>query len=225
MNAIRFAEKYGYPEWMIRFRPKAPRTSFFGWRVLGDDLSWHNGVDSGESENTGFDVYVPFTVAKMEYIKDVPAAYGSLLIMKFVETDFEFRIAHMAEHDLSPETRMATQFYRPMATGQLLGICGDLGTSFGRHAHVEMVSCGAYSEMAEQFLLLRFGNEIYEHGHPGYDEEFHKEHEVKNFNLRAAEIKQERGMMFYNRFMCRRCDYLDNKFKTWYSTYLTFNGL
>ena len=149
------------------------RVTKFGWRFLQGQLSFHNGVDSSATIDGDLSIYCPFTASKVQYLLNVPEAFYALLILRFADTDFEMRIAHMGEDDLSDEIRRIIARAGSVATGRFLGVCGDLGKSFGKHAHTELVSIGPWSEYLEIFLEKKYGNDPFNSGGVYYDEEFY----------------------------------------------------
>lgn len=211
----------------ITFRPGAKRTTPFGIDVTTPDyvpLRIHLAIDSSYSPRTDYKIFNPFQTEKTEYI-DNYGSFGSLLFL-YTPFDFHIRIAHMDKSDFASKELFENIISKePLRVGVLIGNCGNKALSFGKHAHVEIVS------NSEEKTIL---NDILEEKYGKIDsEKNYSDSEINEFSslagisdsqgkdLYEAEILK-RKIIFVNDRMAKRIDYHTGKVRYFYSSMALF---
>lgn len=223
---MKFLKKYNYPNFNnVNYRKGARFTTNFGLDYLPNIKHFrvHYATDRGAGE-----IFVPYD-CKVEYItklRDSIKGFGSILRLFPEGADFEIRIMHTNNEDLSDETKAAIENNTILKAGIKLGRAGKTGFCFGRHTHTEIVSLGKDSKILEGVMKDKGIISMYD-----FDKEDFKWW-VKKYNVRTKQdgklalmtekefeaYKRRLGMKLVNNYKCIRNDYVDHKTKTWYDS-------
>ena len=210
----------------VKFRPGAARTTPFGIDITTPEytpLRLHLAVDSGFSSLSQYEIYCPFDMKEVKFHK----AYGSFgtLLVLYTHYDFEIRIAHLDPEEFSPELKSALDNKTQIKAGSLLGNCGNIGLSFGKHAHTEIVSSSLGLTILNSILEEKFNRDLV---YLNYNEK-----EISNF-IEAANIPKIKGKVFYqeefdrrqikfiNNYQALRTDYHSKEKRIFYSSLALF---
>jgi len=207
-----------------------------GYREVDGNLEWgyvriHSGVDRAKLNDLGgpTDIVIsPFNFNRSKFIDYNGVVYGSLTSLFNDKYGFEFRIAHM-ELDkilILDDLKQEKPIYRDVK----IGTAGDYGLSAGEHTHTEVKSINEKSEVLEQILTKKFGDDVNkqysEQEVLAYYRTTEKFSGTSNSEILKdwQELKSNRGCLFINKYLYRYIDY-DNSQKTRYSTEHLWNGL
>lgn len=231
-----FTEKYGHPEWPVKFRPGSPFTTDFGLDDTfrdsvseeypdGRQLRIHAAIDRGSVPAA---IYAPFGIERVDY-RPWGGGFGSLLFLKVKGCDFELRIAHMAREDLSPDVQGALGTDGEISAGTKIGVAGNLGLSKGAHTHLEVVSTGKRSQeldwLAHYWRGHDAAHDISKSEVVGWAQERVLDPEVC-LHLYQKE-RERRGIIQLNDVRCVRMDYKTGyrDKRTFYNSKILFNGV
>ena len=124
-------------------------TSLIGWRTLNGQRRYHAGLDIGTGTSK------PNVVAAYAgTVKNVPAdpnGYGNYIVIDH-GSGWETLYAHLSAIRVSPGTRVTK--------GQLIGVVGSTGHSFGNHLHFEARLRGSSYEALNDAVGRRTGGRI-----------------------------------------------------------------
>jgi len=125
----------------VKFRPGAKRTTGFGIDTTTPQytpLRLHLAIDSARSNTSGYKIFAPFDISKTEYHFDY-SSFGTLLFL-YTDYGFHIRIAHINRDTFGVGSWSRIEKGGGYEAGEFIAECGEVGLSFGRHAHVEIVS-------------------------------------------------------------------------------------
>lgn len=125
----------------VKFRPGAKRTTGFGIDTTTTQytpLRLHLAIDSARSNSTGYKIFAPFDIERTEYHMDY-SSFGTLLFL-YTKYGFHIRIAHIERDTFGVESWNRIENGAGYRAGDFIAECGNAGLSFGKHAHVEVVS-------------------------------------------------------------------------------------
>ena len=196
----------------VKFRPGAKRTTPFGIDITTPQytpLRIHDSIDSAWSTTTGYDIYNPFTCIGTEFLDDY-ISFGSMLILH-TSYGFSIRIAHMNYEELTDKFKEALDKNKPFKAKALIGKCGNKGLSFGKHAHVTVVSDGIKETVLNDILKEKYGKS------------YNKSYTTKQINVFIAEagLSNEEGWKLYNKEVEKRNIYSINNLVLYRKDYLT----
>lgn len=232
-----FIEKYGHPEWPVKFRPGAPFTTPFGLDDTfrdhkteaypeGRQLRIHTAVDRGSEPET---IYAPFDIDSVEY-HAWGGGFGALLFLRVKDADFEIRIAHMSKDDLSETVKEALGYGGEILARSILGKAGSLGLSVGgAHTHTEVVSLGKRSQELDWLAHYWSDKEAAHDITKGEVAMWASNHNLDpEVCLRLyQEERDRRSIIQLNQARCVRMDYKTGyrDKRTFYNSNLLFNGV
>ena len=227
LSTEKFKQKYGFPEWPIRFRDGAPHTSPFGLQVLPQENRFriHTATDRGWSKREGYRIWCPFEVDEVEFITSgYEESFGTILRLFVKDADFEMRVMHISPKDLDSDFLKDVDNKSCIHSGAFIGYAGEEGVSFGKHTHTELVSLGEKSQILDD-LAYDVGNgyKVYEDFPRGYVEDFCRDAGVGMGEYDKQ--RQRRGIRVLNNYLCRRKDYHTPAWRTFYDTDKLFYGL
>lgn len=234
---MEFTDKYGHPDWNVRFREGAPHTVGFGlddtFRNRGRYVRIHAANDRGTQCSDGEcrDIYSPFDVKSVDF-RPWGGGFGSLLFLN-VENDFEIRIAHMSFEDLSGPVKKALSAGTGLHAGDYVGRAGNEGISVGgHHTHTEVVSIGKRSQILD--WLCHYWGKVYD---------IDPTHDIGTKDVMSwaqerrlpiedtvdmySDERRRRGVILLNRLRCVRMDYKTGyrEKRTFYDSWTLFNGV
>lgn len=210
----------------VKFRPGAKRTTGFGIDITTTQytpLRLHLAIDSARSNSTGYKIFAPFEIEKTEYMED----YGSFGTLLFLHTsyDFHIRIAHMAPKDFTEKNLERVRSGDSFKAGEFIGECGNAGLSFGRHAHVEVVSDRNEFTILDDILEEKFRDKnLYKSYTDSQVQDYIDSSSVDNeegWELYEKE-KDKRGVNIVNQYLCYRWDYHYQAMRTFYNSMALF---
>lgn len=222
----KFMEKYGYPEWPVKFRPGDKRTTLFGIDKTYDRLRWHMAVDIAGPR---FMTYVPFDTRNVTFI-EAGGGFGTLLFMPVEDADFEVRIAHFRKDDLDPFFEAHLDRYTKVPAGSVIGQqYGFEGLGTGTHIHVEYVSTGKRSEVLDRIMeqtcpeLINESITVKEWKEYADMIGYPEEKAAEDFEYEV----NRRKLQSLNPVYSARLDYMTGNTveKTWYNSYILFNKM
>jgi len=210
----------------VKFRPAAKRTTGFGIDTTTTQytpLRIHVAIDSARSNSTGYKIFAPFEIDRTEYLEDY-SSFGTLLFLH-TPYDFHIRIAHMETKNFSEENLERVRSGDSFKAKELIGECGEAGLSFGRHAHVEIVSDKNDFTILDDILAEKF-DDI-----DPYDS--YSEEQIQTF-IDNTSVESEKGWELYNKeserrgvkilnqYLSYRWDYHYQEMRTFYSSMALF---
>lgn len=227
LSTEKFKQKYGFPEWPIRFRDGATHTSPFGLQVLPQENRFriHTATDRGWSRREGYRIWSPFDVDEVEFITSgYEKSFGTILRLFVKDADFEMRVMHISPKDLDGNFLKDVEHGKVIQSGTFIGYAGEEGLSHGKHTHTELVSLGEKSQILDD-LAYEVGNgyKVYEDFSRGYVEDW-----CRDNNATMSDYNQQRkvkGVRILNNYLCRRKDYHTRAWRTFYDSKKLFNGL
>lgn len=233
-----FMDKYGYPDWPVKFRVGATHTTPFGlddtFRAQGRPLRIHAATDRGtylpDWETRTFDIYAPFELGRAKFIPSPHTGFGSILRLFVAGADFEIRVMHMNRDDLDQYFMTMVRNEKRVPTNTYLGRAGNaglsVGSSGGHHTHTEIVSFTRESallerltrEYAKEGMYVDWGRRKVEHWAASKSL-------PQNLYENYIDERQRRKVEIFNEYVCRRIDYLSGEYRTFYNSALLFNGM
>jgi hypothetical protein len=233
-----FMDRYGYPDWPVKFRVGAQHTTAFGlddtFRASGRPLRIHAATDRGtylsDWKTRSFDVYCPFEAQRAQFVSSPGTGFGNILRLFIAGSDFEIRVMHMRRTDVDQWIMGLMEKGERIPSGTYLGKAGNAGISVGsaggHHTHTEIVSFDKESKLLEKLTREKAKSMM--------DEDWGLE-QVKRWSARQSlkgnlleDYSKERKMRkvrLFNEYVCRRVDYLTGRLATFYDSALVFNGL
>jgi len=210
----------------VKFRPRAARTTPFGIDITTPEyrkLRIHNAIDSSVSDTTGYKIYAPFEFIKITFLSDYPS-FGSLFIGK-TSYDFEVRIAHMSVDNLSADTKEALEGGMGLSAGTEIGECGNLGASYGRHAHTEIVSSNNGFTILDDILREKVSMfELYQNYTDDQIQDFANQAGITITEAQQLYLEEfrNRRIQIVNPWLCSRVDYLSQQSRFFYNSMALF---
>lgn len=182
----------------VKFRPGAKRTTGFGIDTTTTQytkLRIHLAIDSARSNSTGYKIFAPFEIVKTEYLEDY-LNFGTLLLL-YTRYGFHIRIAHIAPEDFSsPENLEKARAGEGFKASEYIADCGEAGLSFGKHAHVEVVSNENDFTILDDILKEKYGES--ESLYKNYSDE-----EIQGY-LDSASLDSKEGWDLYEKEYSKR---------------------
>lgn len=235
MDTQGFKIRYGSPEWPMKFRPGAKRTTGFGLDNTFGRLRIHNAIDIASTKPAY--IWAPFFFSHSEYYNEAETktmglgVFGTIAILKVKDADFSMRIMHVATEDWDAE---AMEYFIARGTifpGEILATHEHIvGKSTGPHIHVEYVSEGKESALLNTLLYEQYNTIPFTEK---YSAKYAKQWAGKQ-GLDEGEAEQDfykqidnKKIIRINDYLCQRYDYFTGytEEKTFYNSYLLFNKL
>lgn len=166
MDSKQFKKEYGFPLFpKIKYRGDAWVSCEFGlnwYTTPGGQKKFriHGGRDRGSTSKhdrsvVTRDILCPLN-SHIEWIPEINApgykAFGTLMILKPIDCDFEIRIGHISEEDINPKVMDILENGGIIPAGMYIARCGTEGYSTGYHTHTELVSTGTRSEILDGII-------------------------------------------------------------------------
>lgn len=226
-----FLEKYDIAQNLnfnnIKFRPKAKRTTGFGIDITTPEytpLRVHLAVDSSISSSTGYNIFAPFDFSSSEY-KENYLTFGTLLIL-YTNFGFQLRIAHIAPNNFSSKEMLErVRNKKAISANELIADCGSAGLSFGRHAHVELVSNENSFCILDDILEKKFSKGHLYHSYTDQSVQRYCDIAGLSFEEGISLYKKEykkRSIQIVNDKLAYRVDYLTRKNRMFYNSMAVF---
>lgn len=233
----RFMDRYGYPDWPVKFRVGATHTTPFGlddtFRESDRPLRIHPATDRGtylsDGETRTLDVFAPFEIARALLIDSPNTGFGTILRLFVAGADFELRIMHMRREDIDQYVMALIKEKKRIPKSTFLGHAGNAGLSVGgsgHHTHLEIVSNESESPLLEKLVIERGASRV-EHDLNRKDVKRWATAQSLEGNLYENYVKERRRrkISLVNEYLCRRVDYLTGEERTFYNSKECFNGL
>lgn len=177
-------------------------------------------------------VIVPFNFNRTGIIDYGDYGYGSLILLHNDEYQFSMFIAHMdPKKDFLEWSLNRLKNGQSMDQGWVLGSAGTYGYSSGDHTHTEFKSHDETCEVFDILLEEKFGEKANkEYTTANIVKEYRKQHHYKDATERVIvedweAWKRKKKIIFANPYKFTRVDPLNGQVRSWYSSYLLFNGL
>lgn len=174
-------ENSNMPDWRMGAKITTQFGIAEGWGPKWEDgyIRIHQGIDRarGGTYRTKTSaisdiVICPFNFNRTkwyEYIdkKGNPYSFGTLVVLYADEYDFCMRIAHFYPDKIIQWSKNEFKKEHPFKQGWLIGPAGSYGYSTGNHTHDELVSLDESTEIFEELLYQKYGDEVFK----GYTDE------------------------------------------------------
>lgn len=210
----------------VKFRPGAKRTTGFGIDTTTTQytpLRIHLAIDSARSNSTGYKIFAPFDIERTEYYFDY-GSFGTLLFL-YTKYGFHIRIAHIEKTSFGFESWKRIESEKGYAAGEFIAECGNEGLSFGRHAHVEIVSNGNEFTILDDIIKEKFQNP---NMYNNYSEEQINQvidssglDRIEGWKLYESEYKR-RKIKILNDYIGYRVDYHTQEDRMFYNSMAVF---
>lgn len=217
----KFYEKNNFPDFpYATYRKGAEKTTDFGLDNTFKDLRIHPAIDRAAG-----DVYVPFTVAKSCYTPWYNTSFGTILCLRFKDTDFMMRIMHMMPEDMPLHVLRNLSIQGNFERGSRLGVAGEGGKSAGRHTHTEIVSRNGSSKICEDIIRRKAPHRLFQEYTEDEIIKYGKEHNIDQVLHKYYDLRMKKSITFLNDWKCQRTDYMTGQIKTFYNSWALFNGV